>query len=127
AVADHKRQGDEDLIMAAKLGNVTDIQAALRSGASANARDTLAQGHLDLAAIWHRLMTPNDGEELGDTALQCAVRNSHPYQSVKALLDAGANLKTSDNGSGSLLFWAARGGDKETMLLLISEGANVNE
>ena len=91
---------DADIVHAAGMGDVVQVQALLKQGAKIEAH-----------AIddW--------------TPLTAAVNGGH-LDIVKALLEAGANVNAMEGGGNTPLFWAAFGGHVEIVKLLLDRGAD---
>jgi ankyrin repeat protein len=95
----------ENLVKAAKFGDITALEAALVAGASPDSLDRFDLRHCP--------------------ALVLAAENGH-VDVVAALLKAGAKVNAVDRWGKTALFWAAYEGSTETVRQLIAAGANVN-
>jgi len=94
--------GGEELISAAKSGDVKEVERLIRSGVDLDSRD--------------------DG---GWTALMCASYKNWG-EIVKLLIEAGANLNMGNSWGKTALMWASYWNWVEVVKLLIEAGANLN-
>lgn len=125
---------EQDLVLAAKMDDVTTVTRLLAKGLSANVVDPVSGESLLLLAlredsqrvVKQLVAAPDLGLDLaapnGNTALMMAAyKRNRP--AVEALLARGAAV----NQSGwTALHYAAAGGDAEIVRLLIKAGANLN-
>lgn len=93
---------DNELLVAARTGDVDSVRAALDGGANVRAS--------------------NDD---GKTALMQAVAGRHDAI-VRLLLDRGANVNQQDRYAWTALLDAARPGHERTVLTLLDRGADIN-
>lgn len=102
-----------------KIGQVTPLHRAVRSGQLDQVRDLLAQGAQVNAAIakrsvlWHRLETP----------LETAIRNRQ-VEIAKLLIERGANVNARNPRGETLLHLAVRNNDLEFVRILLAAGAH---
>ena len=97
-------KANDALFDAASNGTAADVQAALKAGANANARD-----------------------EDGTTALMYAARNNESPDVVKALIDAGANVNARNGSDDTALLIVARyNTNPDVIKSLVAAGADVN-
>jgi len=94
---------NEDLIAAAKAGNLEQVKALVAKGAKIEA-----------------------GDENGRTALQFAAGGGK-LEVVRFLLAKGANAASADNFGNSTLLKAAHGGYTEIVKLLLDKGLDINQ
>jgi len=117
-----------DLIQALRTGQVGETRSLLAQGADPNAQDlpdpparSLLQQLIE--AVTHPTHPEN---QQARRALSCACDSKHAAALVKLLLEKGASVKADDASQQPALFWAARGGDMETVQILLDHGAEVN-
>jgi ankyrin repeat protein len=129
---------DEDgatpLMRAALYGQPEMLKLLLDKGANPNARNKAGATALlwsvhDLRKI--RLLVQkgadvNARSEGGKMPLLLAAYYSDGAETVKFLLDKGANLRATDNRGAGVLLFAAEGGDLDTVRLLLDRGVDVN-
>jgi len=94
---------NDDLIAAAKAGNLEQVKALVARGASIEA-----------------------GDENGRTALQFAAGGGK-LEVVRFLLAKGANAASADKNGNSALMKAAYGGHLEIVKLLLDKGIDINQ
>jgi serine/threonine-protein phosphatase 6 regulatory ankyrin repeat subunit A/serine/threonine-protein phosphatase 6 regulatory ankyrin repeat subunit B len=116
------------------------VKALLEAGANVKATDKdgwtplhfAAQSHAEVIALLLRAgadVNAASSEENGRYTpihVACWSDAKDSSSSVKALLEAGANVKAVDKGGRTALHWAAGNGYKDICELLISKGADVN-
>jgi ankyrin repeat protein len=125
--AGEQQNRDQDLIMACQIGNVDDVKALLAQGANPNARDMPDHTTSTFGDWFRKLFHPQqDASSTGATALVCAARSRHPFETAKLLIDHGADVKAPSNDEGSVLFWAARDGKAALVQLLLDHGLDPN-
>ena len=127
SISPHRNLNDE-LITAAKAGNVTEIKQLLDSGADPNASE-LIETSPQSSSFFTWIMDPFDRKHtrhrVGDTALTCAIHSLHPYEAARLLISRGAHAN-GDTGSGSEnVIYAARKGSAEAIALLAANGASL--
>ena len=133
AADDH---GVTPLQRAAENASPAMIDGLLEAGADVNAAQTSGLTALMIAArtgdtrvlrvlLKHGADIDAATRETRSTALMWAVAGSHP-DSVRALLDAGANPRASTAAGFTPLLFAARNGDIAMARLLIAAGVDVN-
>ncbi|MEQ8364859.1 MAG: ankyrin repeat domain-containing protein [Cyclobacteriaceae bacterium] len=126
----------ESLLYAIKSNDNKKVEALLKKGANANAKDGLGTPLLQIAVesgsneIVKRLLsngaTPDQMNRVGQVPLAFAARFKH-LETTKLLLDAGANPnKTDEHYRLTPLIGAAVGGDEKIGRLLLDAGAKMN-
>ncbi len=126
----------EDIQTAAELGDLDAVSNFLKNGISVNAQNQYGATALHLAAYFchtdvvklllaHKpdlaLLTENK-----KTALVLAIGSNHE-KAVELLLDAGASIKTADNGGEESLLEQASFQSDEIIIDLLKYGADLNE
>ena len=126
----------------ARDGTAQQVQAAIRAGAHAEARDgnrltplMFAAAHNPDAAVVKLLLASGarveDRDGLGDTALMWAAAGNSNPDVIKALLAAGAKVNDRNRDGETPLMWAAGvlGGTSNPAVIkvLLAAGAPVNE
>lgn len=101
-MSDKAQQLSEQLILAARTGNINGVNFLLEHGARVDHRDII-----------------------GVTSLMWAAAHNHP-QVVKALLQAGADVNLRDKSGWTALIFATNNGNLEVIQLLIDAGTNIN-
>ena len=134
-------EGSPALVNAAMYGDAMMLRFLLERGADPNAANQAGQTALHIAAgdpvktamLIARGANVNARSKAGRTPLMAAARQAGAYQSVKMLLDKGADPKVLDPaplfGGGSnatTLILASMGGDLRTVRLLVDRGVDVN-
>jgi ankyrin repeat protein len=134
---------NEEILSAAKAGDLGKVEAVLTTGASVNAVDEKGLSPIGLAgltplglaaAYGHRKVSEflldrggsisvKDG--LGATPLHLAAEYGHT-DVVSLLLNHGAEIDARDIMGATPLQWAALRGNKKALTLLIARGAVVN-
>ncbi|XP_067950854.1 putative ankyrin repeat protein RF_0381 [Watersipora subatra] len=142
----HGSSGDTALILAAKAASIEFVRFLLDKGAAINLTDrcgeTALSSSLDctrptnnsnhILKLLRLLVTAGADVNLcnqnGLTALHKAVHKGYPLNVVKYLLEAGTNLTsiTRDANQYSLLQSAISSDSKDSALLLIDKGCDVN-
>lgn len=129
-------QLENQLIDAAKIGNVKKVRSALAEGANVNAKDNdghtaliyaAGVGHADVAKLLldkGANIEAKAKDKWGGTALIYAAMYGNA-DVVKLLLDKGANIEAKDNNGETALFWAAESGYADTVKLLLDRCANI--
>ena len=114
--------GQTALIWAAAQNQPAMIRLLAAQGANVNARSAVRD--------WPRRMTaeerPKDMNRGGMSALMFAARDGH-IESVRALLDVGAEVDFADPDGSTPLIVALMNGQWDTARLLIDSGADVNQ
>lgn len=124
---------DDDLIGAAKRGDVAAVQALLAKGANVNAKDNYgdtalmeasAKGHREVVQVLlDKGADVNAKTYRGHTALMPASNEGH-REVVQALLDKGADVNAKDNDGWTALIYASSKGHHEVAQVLLENGAN---
>ncbi len=152
---DANAEGETALMRIARTGNVEAAKLLLRHGAKVDAREkwggqtaliwAAAQNHPQMIRLlaskgadvnarsavreWPRRMTaeerPKDMNRGGMSALHFAAREGH-VESVKALLEVGAEIDFTDPDGSTPLIVALMNGHWDTAKLLVEAGADVN-
>ena len=117
------RKGNSPLAVAAREGALDIVRMLVGAGASIN-RVNLAQMDEPCARLSNRnredMCEPRPG-----TALMQAAQGGRT-ETMRVLLDLGADVHGVDLGGNSALSWVAKGGDMEAAKLLLARGADVN-
>ncbi|HZP94651.1 MAG TPA: ankyrin repeat domain-containing protein [Burkholderiales bacterium] len=124
----------EKLLKAAEAGDTARIEALLAAGVDVDGRDKRGFTPLMYAAANDRvpaieLLIRRDADvnaqsDIGETALICAVRYGRGKpETLKALIDAGANVNVAMKDGGSALSWARKKNRSEAVALLAQAGA----
>jgi ankyrin repeat protein len=126
---------NEDILLAAKAGDLGKVEAALAAGASVNAQDADGLTPLMLAAIYghdnvaglllDRTANLNARTPIGASPLTLAAQNGN-LDVVKLLLWRGADVNSRDVIGATPLHWTALRGQKNVAALLLTRGALVN-
>lgn len=123
-----------DLHLAASLGTVADVKAAIDKGANVHARDwegwtplhfsaqTNGQGTDLLLAKGADTEAKNQG---GNTPLHIAAERQN-QEAVNSLLQAGANIEAKDKDGRTPLYLAVLNENKESIRALVAKGANIH-
>ena len=122
----------QDLLLAAKAGELPKVQAGLRAGMDPDTSDpqgntlliiAAREGHLDLAKLLlDQRAKVRERNAFGDSALMLAALHGH-LELVRLLAAYGGEV----NGPGwTPLHYCAWGGYTEVCSLLVGLGANVN-
>jgi ankyrin repeat protein len=98
------QEGETALMTAARTGKLDAINVLLRRGATVNARE---QGRQQTALMW-------------------AAAENHA-STVKALIDAGADVRIRSNGGFTALLFAVRAGGTDAAKVLLDAGADVSD
>lgn len=125
----------EKLLRAAEAGDATRIEALLANGVDINSRDKRGFTPLMYAAANDRVETIaflvrrgadlNARSDIGETAVICAIRYGRGKpETLKTLIDAGADVNTVMSDGGSALSWANRKKRPESIALLVKAGAH---
>jgi uncharacterized protein len=97
-------EGETVLMTAARTGKLDAVNVLLRYGANVNAREG-----------WHK-----------QTALMWAAAEGHPAV-IRALVEAGADIRVRSDGGFTALLFAAREGQIGAVQALLAAGADLNE
>lgn len=129
------RGGSTPLMHAAAAGSVESMQLLLDHKASVNATNTagltaLMMSVTDIEKV--RLLLEagadvNAATKRGRTALMLAAASDGSAPIVQLLMTRGANPKAVDVTKGTALHQAVRGGDLDTIRMMIEAGLGVNE
>lgn len=122
------------LITAVRSGDLAKVSAELATGVDVNERDKAGQrtalhwaAKLGTTTIMETLVAakadPNLADRQGRTPLWSAVEAN--LESVKFLVEKGADVNARDQIKSSPLLWAAGFGKPETVAYLITKGADV--
>jgi N-acyl-D-amino-acid deacylase len=128
------KHGNTPLIDAAHLGDRATVQWLLNAGADPNATNAAGVAPLHRAAtdpekvsllLAHgaRVNTPT---AFGNTPLLLAARAPKAFESVRLLIEKGADVHATNLFGSTALMAAAAAGQLETVKLLIERGADVN-
>ena len=126
--------GTTDLINAIRSGDMAKVSAVLASGADVNERDRAGQktglhwaaktgNRAALEALIAAKADVNIKDRQGRTALWSGVETD--LETVKFLIDSGADVNARDLINSTPLLWASGFGKPETVAFLISKGADV--
>ena len=126
---------NEEILSAAKAGDLGKVEAALAAGASVNAQDADGLTSLMLSAIYghanvaglllDRSANLNARAPLGASPLTLAAQNGN-LGVVELLLRRGADVNSRDFIGATPLHWTALRGQKNVAALLLNRGALVN-
>lgn len=131
-----KRNSENNLIQATRIGDYLGVERHLNQGADVNCRDrdgltpliwAAIQGHEEIV----RLLLERGGDlearnHNGDTALMWASLMGHK-DVVELILDHGANADVSEPKSGATaLMAAAARGNADVAQVLVEKGASIN-
>ena len=131
---------DNELLEAAKNGDLIKVQTALENGANPNAKNNAGQTPLHYAAslfaaqegrveivklLLKRGADPNAKNKHGKTPLHYAVTVGD-VNVVRVLLEHGANPNVKDDNSMTPLHYAARDGHVDVVRVLLEHGADPN-
>ena len=135
---DEVQEARTPLWIAASFGHMAVVEALLRTGADASLcnsegcspmRAAVEGRHLQVVV----LLAPHGADAadinriwFGRTTLLCIAAEEGRNELVEALLQAGANVNTSDADGKSPLWWAACKGHTEVMEVLLTHGAGVD-
>ena len=131
---------DEDLVSAAKDGNIASVKSLIDRGADINAKSEKGETALMNAAINNIesveiLLTHgakiNEKDKDGNTALAWAIDRNYQYLNnqvpiVKLLIAQGADVNARSNNGTNVLTIASYKGNTDIVKLLIARGADVN-
>jgi uncharacterized protein len=135
-VSSHEPDGTTPLHWAAYMDDVETVEALLKAGVGATAKNRFGVTPLSLAAINGngRLMEillkagadPNAALPEGETVLMTAARTGK-VDGLRVLLAHGADINAKEEGRGqTALMWAAAEGNAEAVRLLIEAGADMH-
>jgi len=126
--------GTTELITAVRAGDLAKISALLAGGSDVNERDRVSErtalwwaakgGNKAVAeALFAAKADANIKDKQGRTALWGAVETD--LETVKLLVDKGADVNLRDKINSTPLLWASGFGKPETVGFLLSKGADV--
>jgi ankyrin repeat protein len=126
--------GTTALINAVRAGDLAKISSELAGGADVNERDRTGQrtalhwaakggNRAAMEKLFEAKADPNVKDRQGRSPLWGAVETD--LETVKLLLDKGADVNARDQINSSPLLWAAGFGKPETVGFLITKGADV--
>ena len=125
----------QQLIQAAKYGNIEEVKKLLTHGTNINAKDKNGDTALILATYEGNLEVVkllvdhgadvNIKDKHGWTALMTAAQNDWP-EITKILLDHGADVNAKTDNRAAALIYAAGKGYSEIVKTLIAHGTNIN-
>lgn len=126
--------GNTPLMHAAVYSDLAALRLLIDRGADVNATNNAGATALMRAAYdWQKIALlldrgadVNARSAFGNTALMLAARPAHSHRAVQLLLSHSADAKATNNFGATALMAAAAGGDKESVRLLVKNGANVN-
>ncbi|MFH0826072.1 MAG: ankyrin repeat domain-containing protein [Pseudomonadota bacterium] len=110
----------QELIKAARDGQLEKVRSLLRQGADVNAKEK--EGYLILLGKEGEVSTKEDE---GHILLKMTTLDGY-LESVKLLQDQGAEFSTKEEEGHTALMWASSAGNEEVMKLLIEKGADIN-
>ncbi len=113
----------EALFAAAAASDISTVRRALNRGADPNARES-SEGQTPLHVAVRRSWKPRHAEP--GLAVRMRAPLADVANTIRALLEAGAQAGTADNDGITPLHWAAGHGMSDIIRLLIAAGANVN-
>ena len=119
---------------AAAFGSLESVKLLLEAGADVNVRNAAdatplvlaAPSPQKVAALLAKGADPKLATKAGRTALLVAAATPSAAESVKMLLDAGADVNALDQRGGSALMEATNAGRADVARLLIERGAKVD-
>jgi ankyrin repeat protein len=127
---------DTPLSLVAEEGHIGSISVLLKHGADIHTRNKHKYTPIMLAAYENRAevvnallsagANPNDSSPDGTTPLLLASSCPGSISTLKALIDAVADVNVSDTTQKTVLHQAAKRGHHENIAYLLSVGANVN-
>jgi ankyrin repeat protein len=127
---------NENLIEAAKEGDLSGVQNAIKNGADIECQDELKKTPLENAAenghlkIVKYLIEKNANVEACNECPSkpplCAAASNNHLDIVKYLVEKKTNIEAKDEFSRSPLHFAASGCHLEVVKYLVQNGANVN-
>ncbi|MFM7133427.1 MAG: ankyrin repeat domain-containing protein [Planctomycetota bacterium] len=126
--------GTTSLINAVRAGDMSKLAAEIAAGADVNERDRTAQrtalhwaakvgNRAAMEALFAAKADPNVKDRQGRTPLWSGVEAD--LETVKLLVDKGADVNARDQIQSSPLLWAAGFGKPETVAFLLGKGADV--
>ncbi|MCB1020070.1 MAG: ankyrin repeat domain-containing protein [Acidobacteria bacterium] len=127
--------GATPLLYAAAFGNAESVRTLTEAGAALDARTDLGATALIWAAgdaAKTRILVEAGAEvnvrsNTGKTPLLLAAARAGSVETVRLLLDKGADVKAADEMGGTALLAAALMGEDETVRLLLDRGADPNQ
>jgi ankyrin repeat protein len=115
-----------DLIDAVGGGSASDVKTLLEQGADPNARVQPVGHNFDLME-WLMAPLPGGNEvKEGATALITAAGNVQGYESLKLLVEHGANIHAKGPFEDNALVTAARAGNVDSVKYLMGKGLSIN-
>ena len=134
AVKQADPRGTTALHYAAAFGSVESVRVLLDAGAQVNARNAgdatplvlAAPAPQKVAALLAKGADPKLATKAGRTPLIVATASPSATESVRLLLDAGADVNAQDQLGRTSLMEVTATGDAETARLLIARGAKVD-
>lgn len=135
-IAEKKAQKNEELVMAAKEGDLEKVKRLVESGANVNEITTKGHttplfnaalyGHLDIVVyLVENVAKVNKRSGEHDTALHGAAAQGH-LDIVKYLVERDADTNVVDLYGDTPLSLASERGDLDTVTYLVENGANIN-
>jgi ankyrin repeat protein len=126
--------GTTDLVNAVRAGDLAKVSALIASGADVNERDRAGQrtalhwaakggNRAAMETLVAAKADPNVKDRQGRTPLWGAVETD--LETVKFLVEKGANVNVRDQINSTPLLWAAGFGKPETVAFLLAKGADV--
>ncbi len=127
-------RGNSPVMYAAALGSLESMKALAEAGADVNAANDFGATPLmwcagDAAKVRYLLAkgaNVNARSKLGRTPLMIAANYDGAVESVRLMIEKGADVKAQDEGGASVLASAAYVNNVEVARLLLAKGAAVN-
>lgn len=131
--------GDTPLIAAAWQADAEMLKLLIKAGADVNAKNIAGVTPLIYGAVNETIVRellengadPNSASLVGSTPLMVAAMRERSYETVKALVGAGANINARRSHGflidSNLLSLAIEGGDRRTVELLLKRGVAFND
>jgi ankyrin repeat protein len=114
------------LMEAARKGHIAIVKLLLDSGADVNAKDSHGQTALIRAAKHGFSGTSSSAGFFGHGGFSNRANSTNHIDTIRALLDRGADLNAKDREGWTALMRAAEKGYVITVKILLSKGADVN-